>query len=88
MGAPNAGGMGQNRRLSTNNRLYLENGTSVGIPAVYKTYLSLNCTKSFRPHLSRFDYLSVRAVQLSVAKNSKIRLKIAIRRKYIRIISQ
>jgi len=27
-GAPNAGGVGQNRRLSTNNRLYLENGTS------------------------------------------------------------
>jgi len=26
-GAPNAGGAGQNRRLSTNNRLYLENGT-------------------------------------------------------------
>ena len=25
--APNAGGVGQNRRLSTNNRLYLENGT-------------------------------------------------------------
>jgi len=24
--APNAGGEGQNRRLSTNNRLYLENG--------------------------------------------------------------
>ena len=24
---PNAGGVGQNRRLSTNNRLYLENGT-------------------------------------------------------------
>jgi len=27
MGAPNAGGVGQNRRLSTNNRLYVENGT-------------------------------------------------------------
>jgi len=27
-GAPNAGGVGKNRRLSTNNRLYLENGTS------------------------------------------------------------
>ena len=27
MGAPNAGGVNQNRRLSTNNRLYLENGT-------------------------------------------------------------
>jgi len=26
-GAPNAGGVGQNRRLWTNNRLYLENGT-------------------------------------------------------------
>ena len=26
-GAPNAGGVGQNRRLSTNNRLYLENST-------------------------------------------------------------
>jgi len=26
MGAPNAGGVGQNRRLLTNNRLYLENG--------------------------------------------------------------
>jgi len=26
-GTPNAGGVGQNRRLSTNNRLYLENGT-------------------------------------------------------------
>jgi len=26
-GEPNAGGVGQNRRLSTNNRLYLENGT-------------------------------------------------------------
>jgi len=26
-GAPNAGGVGQNRRLATNNRLYLENGT-------------------------------------------------------------
>jgi len=26
-GAPNAGGVGQNRRLSTNNGLYLENGT-------------------------------------------------------------
>jgi len=26
-GAPNAGGVGRNRRLSTNNRLYLENGT-------------------------------------------------------------
>jgi len=26
-GAPNAGGVRQNRRLSTNNRLYLENGT-------------------------------------------------------------
>ena len=26
-GAPNTGGVGQNRRLSTNNRLYLENGT-------------------------------------------------------------
>ena len=25
-GAPNAGGVGQNRRLLTNNRLYLENG--------------------------------------------------------------
>jgi len=25
MGTPNAGGVGQNRRLSTNNRLYLEN---------------------------------------------------------------
>jgi len=25
--APNAGGVGQNHRLSTNNRLYLENGT-------------------------------------------------------------
>jgi len=25
-GAPNAGRVGQNRRLSTNNRLYLENG--------------------------------------------------------------
>ena len=25
-GAPNAGGVGQNRRLSTNSRLYLENG--------------------------------------------------------------
>ena len=25
--APNAGAVGQNRRLSTNNRLYLENGT-------------------------------------------------------------
>ena len=25
--APNAGGVGQNRRLSTNNRLYLKNGT-------------------------------------------------------------
>ena len=24
--APNAGGVGQNRRLSTNSRLYLENG--------------------------------------------------------------
>jgi len=24
--APNAGGVGQNRRLSTNNRLYLKNG--------------------------------------------------------------
>ena len=28
VGAPNAGGVGQNRRLSTNNWLYLENGTS------------------------------------------------------------
>ena len=27
-GAPNADVVGQNRRLSTNNRLYLENGTS------------------------------------------------------------
>ena len=27
MGVPNAGGVGQNRRLSTNNRLYLENST-------------------------------------------------------------
>jgi len=27
MGEQNAGGVGQNRRLSTNNRLYLENGT-------------------------------------------------------------
>jgi len=27
MGAPNAGGVGQNRRLSTNNRLYLQNST-------------------------------------------------------------
>ena len=26
-GAPNAGAVGQNRRLPTNNRLYLENGT-------------------------------------------------------------
>jgi len=26
MGAPNAGGVGQNWRLSANNRLYLENG--------------------------------------------------------------
>ena len=26
-GAPNAGGVGQNQRRSTNNRLYLENGT-------------------------------------------------------------
>ena len=26
-GSPHAGGVGQNRRLSTNNRLYLENGT-------------------------------------------------------------
>ena len=26
-GAPNAGGVGQNQRLSTNSRLYLENGT-------------------------------------------------------------
>jgi len=26
-GAPNAGGVGRNGRLSTNNRLYLENGT-------------------------------------------------------------
>jgi len=26
-GAPNAGGVGQLRRLSTNDRLYLENGT-------------------------------------------------------------
>ena len=26
-GAPNTGGMGQNRRLLPNNRLYLENGT-------------------------------------------------------------
>ena len=26
-GAPDAGGVGQNRRLSANNRLYLENGT-------------------------------------------------------------
>jgi len=26
-GAPNAGGVRQNRRLSTNNRLYLKNGT-------------------------------------------------------------
>ena len=26
-GAPNAGGVGQNRRLSTSNRLYIENGT-------------------------------------------------------------
>jgi len=26
-GVPNAGGVGQNRRRSTNNRLYLENGT-------------------------------------------------------------
>jgi len=26
-GGPNAGGVSQNRRLSTNNRLYLENGT-------------------------------------------------------------
>jgi len=26
-GEPNAGGVGQNRRLSTNNRLYLENST-------------------------------------------------------------
>ena len=25
--APNAGGVGQNRRLLTNNRLYIENGT-------------------------------------------------------------
>ena len=25
-GAPNAGGVGQNRQLSTNNRLHLENG--------------------------------------------------------------
>jgi len=25
-GAPNAGGVGQNRRLSTNSRLYFENG--------------------------------------------------------------
>jgi len=25
--APNTGGVGQNRRLSTNNRLYLESGT-------------------------------------------------------------
>ena len=27
MGAPNAGGVGQNRRRLTNSRLYLENGT-------------------------------------------------------------
>jgi len=27
--APNAGGVGQNRRLSTNNRLYLENGKHI-----------------------------------------------------------
>ena len=27
MGAPNAGGVGQNRRLLTNNRLYIKNGT-------------------------------------------------------------
>ena len=27
MGAPNAGGVGQNRRLSTNSWLYLEDGT-------------------------------------------------------------
>ena len=26
-GVPNTGGVGQNRRLSTYNRLYLENGT-------------------------------------------------------------
>ena len=26
-GAPSAGGVAQNRRISTNNRLYLENGT-------------------------------------------------------------
>ena len=26
MGAPNAGGVGQNWRFSTNNRIYLENG--------------------------------------------------------------
>ena len=26
-GAPNAGGVGQNRRLPTNDRLYVENGT-------------------------------------------------------------
>jgi len=26
-GSPNAGGVGENRRLSTNNRLYLENCT-------------------------------------------------------------
>ena len=26
-GVPNAGGVGQNRRLSTNSSLYLENGT-------------------------------------------------------------
>jgi len=26
-GAPNAGGVGQNRQLLTKNRLYLENGT-------------------------------------------------------------
>jgi len=39
--APNAGGMGQNRRLSTNNRLYFENGkdrrmVSIKVDALYQ----------------------------------------------------
>jgi len=41
MGAPNAGGVGQNRRLSTNNRLYLENGNDrrmVSIKVEYALY--------------------------------------------------
>jgi len=48
MGAPNASGVAQNRRLSTNNRLNVENGTNLSI-----VVFSL-ITRKWNPLIVRF----------------------------------